>query len=270
MLQEANNQSNQPVRFDTSLLTDIDMHLFNEGKHFRVYRKLGAHFVNTEDNVGTYFAVWAPHANSVSVIGDFNGWDNSSHFLHLKSKSGIWEGFIPKASTGDKYKYHIQSRFSDYKVDKADPVAFYAEIAPNTASIIWDLAYQWGDQEWMTNRQSNNSLAAPISIYEMHLGSWKRPGEANRLFNYREIAPQLVDYIKKLGFTHVEFLPLMEHPFYGSWGYQTTGYFAPSSRYGTPQDLMYLIDYFHKNNIGVVFDWVPSHFPNDAHGLGYF
>ena len=220
---------------------------------------------------GTYFAVWAPNAEKVSVIGNFNKWNNNSHYLKAKDNSGIWEGFIPGIFKGELYKYHIVSKYHGYKVDKADPFAFYAEKAPYNASIIWDLKYLWNDQEWISKRKNINSLKAPISIYELHLGSWMCvPEEGNRPLKYREIAPKLAEYITRLGFTHVEFLPIMEHPFYGSWGYQITGYFAPTSRYGTPQDFMYLIDYLHRSGIGVILDWVPSHFPNDEHGLGFF
>jgi 1,4-alpha-glucan branching enzyme len=220
---------------------------------------------------GTYFAVWAPDARQVSVTGDFNGWDKASHPLQQRGQSGIWEGFVPGTGKGTLYKYHITSRYKGYKVDKADPLALYNEIPPKTASIVWDLEYAWGDGVWMEQRQAYNGLDAPMAIYEVHLGSWKRvPEEGYRSLSFRELAPQLVDHVRHMGFTHVEFLPVMEHPFFGSWGYQTTGYFAPSSRYGSPQDFMYLIDYLHQRGIGVILDWVPSHFPTDEHGLGYF
>jgi 1,4-alpha-glucan branching enzyme len=253
------------------MLTRDDLYLFNEGSHYRLYDRLGAHPVTVDGVKGTYFAVWAPNAEQVSVIGAFNSWDKASHPLRPKGQSGIWEGFLPGVSEGTAYKYHIISRYLGYQVDKADPLAFYDEVPPRTASIVWNLDYTWGDQEWLAQRHTHNTLSAPIAIYEMHVGSWMRvPEEGYRSLSYRELAPKLVDHVRRLGFTHVEFLPVMEHPFYGSWGYQTTGYFAPTSRYGTPQDLMYLIDYLHQHGIGVIFDWVPSHFPTDEHALGYF
>jgi len=248
-------------------LTDEDIYLFNEGSHFRLYQALGAH--PTEE--GTRFAVWAPNAESVSVIGDFNGWDARTHQLSPHASSGIWEGFIPEARPGAVYKYRVVGRGGLYRGDKADPLAVHAENPPRTGSIIWDIAYEWGDEDWMRERWRQNAPAAPWSIYELHVGSWMRiPEDHNRWLSYRELAPRLAAHIERLGFTHVELLPIMEHPFYGSWGYQTTGYFAPSSRYGTPQDLMFLIDYLHQRGIGVLLDWVPSHFPSDPHGLGYF
>jgi len=245
--------------------------MFNEGSHFQLYDKLGAHAMTVDGVEGTYFAVWAPSAEQVSVMGDFNGWDKASHPLRPRGQSGIWQGFVPNVGTGAHYKYHIISRHRGFLVDKSDPFAFRAQVPPDTASVVWNLDYEWGDQEWMEERQGCNSLAAPISIYEVHLGSWMLvPEEDNRWLTYRELAPQLAEYVQRLGFTHVELLPVMEHPFYGSWGYQTTGYFAPTSRYGTPQDFMHFIDHLHQNNIGVILDWVPSHFPSDEHGLGYF
>ncbi len=261
----------QTVRYDISLLSDDDLFLFNEGSHFRLYQKLGAHPLTVKDTAGTYFAAWAPDAEKVFVIGDFNNWDKASHPLVPRGQSGIWDGFIPEVGPGAVYKFHIHSRFQMYKVDKADAFGNYFEGPPRTASIVWDLDYTWGDQEWMSQRHSRNHLNAPMSIYEVHLGSWRRvPGEENRFLTYRELAPELTEYVKSMNFTHVEFLPLTEHPFYGSWGYQTTGYFAPTSRYGTPQDLMFLIDYLHQHDIGVILDWVPSHFPADEHGPGFF
>src|SRR6266850_6253877 len=265
------NQQHRPVSFDVSLLTQDDLYLFNEGTHYRLYNKFGAHPLTVNGTYGTYFAVWAPNATQVSVMGEFNHWDKASHALRPRGQSGIWEGFIPGVGRGTIYKYHIISRYQGYQVDKSDPVAFYYEVPPRTASIVWDLSYTWGDQPWMAIRHARNALAAPMAIYEVHLGSWMRvPEEGNRHLTYRELAPRLAEHVTRLGFTHVEFLPVMEHPFYGSWGYQTTGYYAPSSRYGTPQDLMYLIDYLHQREIGVVLDWVPSHFPTDEHGLGFF
>jgi 1,4-alpha-glucan branching enzyme len=254
-----------------SLLTDNDLYLFNEGSHFRLSSKLGAHVINNEGTSGTYFAVWAPNAEQVSVIGDFNGWNKGSHRLGPKGQSGIWEGFFPDIGKGTLYKYHIVSRFNGYQVDKADPFSIFNEIPPKTASIVWDLDYQWGDHEWMATRRQRGGLAKPLAIYEMHLGSWRRvAAEGNRSLSYRELAPQLVDYLQHMGYTHVEFLPIMDHPFFGSWGYQITGYFAPSGNYGTPQDLMFLVDTLHQHGIGVIFDWVPSHFPTDEHGLAFF
>jgi 1,4-alpha-glucan branching enzyme len=211
-----------------SLLTDNDLYLFNEGSHFRLPSKLGAHVVNHEGTSGTYFAVWAPNAEQVSVIGDFNGWNNSSHRLRPKGQSGIWERFFPGVGKGTLYKYHIASRFNGYRVDKADPFSIFNEIPPKTASIVWDLDYQWGDQEWMATRRQRSGLTKPMAIYEMHLGSWRRvAAEGNRSLSYRELAPQLADYLQNMEYTHVEFLPIMDHPFFGSWGYQITGYFAP-------------------------------------------
>jgi 1,4-alpha-glucan branching enzyme len=263
---------NEPSVYDNiSLLTENDLYLFNEGNHFRLYEKLGAHPMSKDGIDGTFFAVWAPDAERVSVIGDFNGWNPYSHFLHSKESSGIWEGFIPRIKKGDCYKFHIFSRYDRYRVDKTDPFALYNEKSPKTASIVWDTDYEWKDREWMANRYRRNSIGSPLSIYEVHLGSWMRvPEENNRYLTYRELASKLSEYVKEMGFTHVQFLPVMEHPFYGSWGYQTKGYFAPTSRYGEPQDFMFLIDCLHQNDIGVILDWVPSHFPTDDHGLGYF
>jgi len=254
-----------------TLLTDDDLYLFNEGTHYRLHEKLGAHLLVIDGQEGTYFAVWAPDAKQVFVIGNFNGWNRSSHPLQSRGQSGIWEGFVPGIGRGTLYKYHIASRYRSYKVDKADPFAIYHEMPPKTASIVWDLEYNWGDQDWMEKRHAHNGLDDPLAIYEVHLGSWRRvPEEGYHSLSYRELADQLAEYVQQMGFTHVEFLPVMEHPFFGSWGYQTTGYFAPTSRYGTPQDLMYLIDCLHQRGIGVILDWVPSHFPNDEHGLGFF
>ncbi len=253
----------------TQSLSDDDLHWFNEGTHTHLYNKLGAHTVTSGGVKGTHFAVWAPNAAKVSVIGDFNLWNKASLPLKLRSKSGIWEGFVPGVGRGAIYKYYIKSSVRDYKVEKADPFAFYAETPPKTASVVWDLDYEWHDRDWMEHRNGRISTDAPVAIYELHLGSWRRGAHQEKL-NYREIASQLADYVLETGFTHVELLPVMEHPFYGSWGYQTTGYFAPTSRYGTPQDLMYLIDYLHQRGIGVILDWVPSHFPSDEHGLAYF
>jgi len=252
-----------------SLLTPFDLHLFNEGSHSHLYEKLGAHI--SKDPDGTSFAVWAPNADWVSVIGDFNGWNRDSNKLVPREQSGIWEGFIPGVAHGALYKYHVHSRVTRTGADKADPFAVFAEQPPRQASVVWDLSYGWGDAEWLSSRQRANSRQAPWSVYEVHLGSWMRvPEEENRWLTYRELAPHLADYAHRLGFTHVEFMPVMEHPFYGSWGYQVTGYFAPTSRYGTPQDFMFLVDHLHQHGIGVILDWVPSHFPSDEFGLQYF
>ncbi|MGD2059511.1 MAG: 1,4-alpha-glucan branching protein GlgB [Acidimicrobiia bacterium] len=244
-------------------ITDEDLYLWNEGTHHRLYDKLGAHI--TSD--GTHFAVWAPNADRVSVVGDWNGWNPDSEPLAPRGVSGIWEGVIRGAGETAAYKYHIVN--GDYEVDKADPFGFHHETPPKTASKIWSLDYEWGDSGWMADQGRANSLEAPISVYEVHIGSWRR-GEGGRFLTYRELADQLPAYARGLGFTHIEFLPVMEHPFYGSWGYQTTGYFAPTSRYGTPQDFMALIDACHREGLGVILDWVPSHFPNDEHGLAFF
>jgi 1,4-alpha-glucan branching enzyme len=259
------------MRYDVSLLADQDLYLFNEGRHYRLYEKLGSHFMTMDGDEGTYFAVWAPNAKGVFVTGSFNGWDPGSHPLRNKGVSGIWEGFIPGVMRGSAYKYHVVSERNGYRYDKADPFAFHGETPPDTGSVVWDLWYDWEDGEWMKGRGGKNGAGSPISIYEMHLGSWMRvPLEGNRMMTYRELAPRLVEYLTKMNFTHVEFLPVMEHPFYGSWGYQVTGFFAPTSRYGTPQDFMCLIDTLHRHGIGVILDWVPSHFTKDGHGLNYF
>lgn len=260
------------ISYQHSLLNKDDIFLFNEGTNYQLYQHLGAHLVYDGDLKGVHFAVWAPNAEQVSVIGDFNGWQKTSHPLkQFHMGSGIWEGFIANLDSGMRYKYHIKSRFNQYSVDKRDPFAFYGEKPPLTASMIWDLDYQWQDQAWMKERKEKNQLNQPFSIYEVHLGSWCRKNESeNDFLSYREIAPLLSRYCQENGFTHIELLPVMEHPFYGSWGYQTVGYFSPTSRYGTPQDLMYLIDHLHQQGIGIFLDWVPSHFPGDEHGLVYF
>ena len=252
-------------------LSEDDLFMFNEGTHYRLYEKLGAHPCRDHDLEGVQFAVWAPNAEHVSVIGDFNGWNRDAHPLYQQGQSGIWKNFIPGLGAGTVYKYCIRSRYHGYRVDKADPFALAAEKPPRTASVVWDLGYEWGDSEWMAARGAHQSMDRPISILEVHLGSWKRRGEGERLpLSYREIGGDLAAYAREMGFTHVELLPVMEHPFYGSWGYQTTSYFAPTRRYGDPQDLMWMIDHLHRNGIGVILDWVPSHFPTDEHGLGYF
>ncbi|MCJ7829839.1 MAG: 1,4-alpha-glucan branching protein GlgB [Desulfobacterales bacterium] len=253
------------------LLTEDDLYLFNEGSHFRLYRQLGAHLVSENDRRGTCFAVWAPNAASVSVTGDFNHWNRETHPQRPRDQSGIWEGFFPEMGQGATYKYHVVSRHRAYRADKADPFGFYHQVAPETASVVWGLDYVWEDQDWMGDRKRRNAPDSPMAVYEMHLGSWMRvPEEQNRPLTYREMAPRLAAYVRRMGFTHVELLPVTEHPFYGSWGYQTLGYFAPTSRYGTPQDFMYLVDCLHQHGIGVLLDWVPSHFPSDEHGLGFF
>lgn len=250
-------------------LTDEDVFLFNEGNHYRLYEKLGAHPLG-EGREGTYFAVWAPDAERVSVIGAFNDWNRGSHPLKPRGNSGIWEGVISEAKNGDLYKFFIKSRFKGYEVEKTDPFARFCELPPKSASIVWEKDYSWKDSSWMKERAQRNALSAPLSIYEVHLGSWMRSEKDNLSLSYREMAPKLSEYVKKMGYTHVELMPVMEHPFYGSWGYQITGYFAPSSRFGTPEDFKFLVDHLHQNGIGVILDWVPSHFPNDEHGLGYF
>jgi len=262
----------QPAQKGVSLLTEHDIYLFKQGRHFRLYDKLGAHVQAAEGVAGVHFAVWAPNARRVAVIGDFNGWRAEAHPLFPRQDdSGIWEGFIPGVSHGARYKYHLTSQHGNYQVEKTDPFAHHTEVPPRTASVVWDLDYRWNDQAWMQERGRANALNAPQSIYEAHLGSWRRvPEEGNRSLSYREHASQLADYVHDMGFTHVELLPVTEHPFYGSWGYQTTGYFAPTARYGTPQDFMHLVDRLHQSGVGVILDWVPSHFPTDEHGLVYF
>jgi len=247
------------------MLTDHDVYLFKEGTHGRLYENLGCHLREG----GAHFAVWAPNARSVSVTGEFNGWDTSAHPCAMRSDgSGIWERFVPGVVRGQTYKYRIVSKLSNFEADKADPFAFFAETPPQTASRAWTLDYEWGDGDWMAARGARNGLDGPIAIYEVHLGSWRRKDGAHFL-SYREAAYELAEYVRDTGFTHVELLPVTEHPFYGSWGYQTTGYFAPTSRYGMPQDFMYFVDVLHRHGIGVILDWVPSHFPSDGHGLAY-
>jgi len=264
-------QKGRMQKNNKSLLTDQDLYLFNEGNHFRLYEKLGAHPLKVRGKQGYYFALWAPNAKTVTVFGDFNHWDKKSCPLCPKGNSGIWEGFVEGIEENTLYKFHIVSNYYGYSVDKPDPYAFYFEKPPYTASITTRLGYRWKDSLWMKKRERFNKLDGPISVYELHLGSWARKGEGGwQWLNYRELAPRLAEYIKETGFTHVEFLPIMEHPFYGSWGYQITGFFAPTSRYGRPEDFMYLVDYLHRQDIGVILDWVPSHFPGDEHGLGFF
>jgi len=260
-----------PMNGEQTLLTADDLFMFNEGTHYRLYDKLGCHLGRVGDASGAYFSVWAPNAEYVSVIGDFNQWDRNAAPLRPQGESGIWSAFVPGVAGGTLYKYRIESRYHLYRVEKADPFATATEPPPGTASVVWDLSYEWSDSEWMSTRGGKQAIDRPILIYEVHLGSWRRAFEDNeRPLTYRELALELVKYVKEMGFTHVEFLPVMEHPFYGSWGYQTTSYFAPTRRFGDPQDLMFLIDSLHQNDIGVILDWVPSHFPTDEHGLGYF
>jgi len=261
----------QAAGSDASLLSDLDIYMFKQGSHFRLYEKLGAHLVTLAGVSGCRFAVWAPNASAISVIGDFNAWQAEANPLQLRyDDSGIWEGFIAEVTPGALYKYRIVSR-EGVIADKGDPFAFSWEAPPATASRVCALDYAWNDAEWMTQRGEKNQLNAPCSIYEIHLGSWRRvPEEGNRFLTYREMAAWLPDYLAETGFTHVEFLPLTEHPFYGSWGYETTGYFAATARYGGPQDLMFLVDALHQRGVGVIMDWAPAHFPADAHGLGHF
>ena len=256
-----------PTRF-----SELDIHLFREGKHFTLYEKLGSHPMEHNGQSGTYFALWAPNAEHVSVIGDFNGWKRDQHPMQARQDgSGIWEAFIPEVEQGTLYKYFIRSYNQGYEVEKGDPFAMRWETPPQTASIVWELKPEWKDQQWMKQRQKAAGKPQPVSVYELHIGSWRRvPEEDNRSLTYRELAEQLPQYVKELGYTHVEFMPVMEHPFYGSWGYQITGYFAPSSRFGTPEDFIHLINALHQAGIGVILDWVPSHFPSDQHGLHYF
>ncbi len=266
------DQGESKVRHGVGAISDHDIYLFKEGQHFRLYEKLGAHPGQVDGVSGTHFAVWAPNAERVSVLGSFNDWEPDTHPLAVRwDGSGVWEGFIAGVEAGTSYKYHIASHHQGHRIDKGDPFAFRWETPPHTASVVWDLDYEWNDGDWMRQRGPRSRLDSPMAIYEIHLGSWQRvPEDGYRFLSYREIAAPLADYVKSAGFTHVQLLPIMEHPFYGSWGYQTVGYFAPTSRYGTPQDLMYLIDYLHQHGIGVILDWVPSHFPDDHHGLVYF
>ncbi len=253
-----------------SLFTDFDINLFKAGKHFRLYEKLGAHLIEVDGVKGVYFAVWAPSARTVSVVGDFNYWIQGEHQLQVRwDSSGIWEGFIPGIEKGSTYKYKIQSNNGGIITEKADPFALYCEHPPQSASIIWDLEYKWKDDKWMKSRKETNAQDKPYSVYEVHLGSWKRNKEG-KFLTYIELADDLVAYVKETGFTHIEFMPIMEYPYDPSWGYQLVGYFAPTSRFGKPQDFMVLVDRLHQAGIGVILDWVPSHFPDDAHGLGFF
>jgi 1,4-alpha-glucan branching enzyme len=254
-----------------SLFTEFDINLFKAGKHFRLYEKMGSHLVTVDGIDGVYFAVWAPTAKQVSVVGDFNYWMEGEHQLNVRwDSSGIWEGFIPLIEKGTAYKYKIQSHNNDIKTEKADPYARRFEHNPNTASIVWDDDYKWKDKDWMKTRKKHNAIDAPYSVYEVHLGSWKKQIEEDRFMSYYELADDLVNYVKDMNFTHVELMPIMEFPYDPSWGYQITGYFAPTSRFGYPEEFKYLVDKLHQAGVGLILDWVPSHFPEDPHGLGFF
>ena len=254
-----------------SLFTDFDISLFQAGKHYRLYEKFGSHIITVDDEEGTYFAVWAPTAKMVSVVGDFNFWLEDEHQLNVRwDGSGIWEGFIPGVRKGNIYKYKIQSSNNDIRTEKADPFARRCEHPPKTASVVWKDSYDWKDAKWMKNRKKNNALDAPFSVYEVHLGSWRKQVAQNRFLSYVELADELVNYVEEMNFTHVEFMPIMEYPYDPSWGYQLVGYFAPTARFGYPEEFKYLVDKFHEKGIGVLLDWVPSHFPSDDYGLGFF
>ncbi|SHJ36732.1 1,4-alpha-glucan branching enzyme [Tangfeifania diversioriginum] len=265
-------ETGNAVQDVVEFITEYDIYLFREGKHFSLQEKLGAHVMELKGVKGTFFAVWAPNADSVSVIGNFNGWVKGAHHLkRRKDESGIWQGFIPAVGKGEAYKYFIRSQHNNYAVEKADPVAFYSEQPPKTASVVWDYNYNWNDKKWMKKRKKTNALDSPFSVYEVHLESWRRkPEEGNRPLSYPELAEELTAYVREMGYTHVELMPVTEYPFSGSWGYQVTGFFGPTSRFGTPDDFMYFVDYMHQNDIGVIMDWVPSHFPGDQHGLHFF
>jgi 1,4-alpha-glucan branching enzyme len=254
------------------ILTDFDLHLIGEGSHYNKYEKLGAHVIEIGGVGGVHFAVWAPNAASVSVIGDFNRWDNRRHQMRSLGLSGIWEIFVPGLGHGEVYKFYIKSRYNGHEAEKSDPYGFSFEYRPKTASIVCDIdSYRWGDEEWMKRRPRTNWHGSPVSIYEAHLGSWMRvPEEDNRFLTYAELADTLIEYVKQMGYTHIELLPVAEHPLDASWGYQTIGYFAPTSRFGTPDDFMYFVDVCHRNNIGIILDWSPAHFPKDGHGLAFF
>ncbi|MBA4373076.1 MAG: 1,4-alpha-glucan branching enzyme [Thermodesulfovibrio sp.] len=254
------------------ILTDYDIHLLGEGSHHMSYDKLGAHLLEVDGVRGVHFAVWAPNAKLVSVVGDFNQWDNRRDAMHLIESSGIWEVFIPGLAEGEVYKFDITSKYHRHHAVKADPYGFCFEYRPKSASVVHDLdQYRWRDSAWIKRRQQQNWFESPVSIYEVHLGSWMRvPDEENRFLTYRELADTLIEYVKEMGYTHIELLPVCEHPLDDSWGYQTIGYFAPTSRFGTPEDFMFFIDQCHQNGIGVLLDWAPAHFPKDGHGLGFF
>ncbi len=256
---------------NSQVITDFDLHLFNEGTHNEIFNKLGAHPMTIDGHDGVYFAVWAPNAKSVSVVGSFNNWDGAKHPMTPVSASGVWELFIADIYPGEMYKYEIRTQSDEY-LKKSDPFAFYSELRPGTASIVYDLdKYTWQDKAWIDKRDSENPLDKPILIYEVHLGSWARSDDGNNSFlTYREYADRLIDYVSDMGYTHIELLPLAEHPLDDSWGYQVTGYYSVTSRYGTPYDFMCFVDRCHQRGIGVIMDWVPAHFPKDAHGLEKF
>lgn len=253
------------------IMSNYDLHLFSEGRNYYIYLRLGAHLLKVNHVSGVYFAVWAPNARRVSVVGDFNGWDGRRHPMRVLGSSGVWELFIPGLSEGEIYKYEIKTQDGAILL-KGDPYGYLFEVRPKSASIVHSIeGYEWNDSKWMSGRPGRSVLHEPLSIYEVHLGSWRRrPEEGSRFLTYRELAHELVDYVREMGFTHIELLPVAEHPFDGSWGYQVTGYFAPTSRYGSPEDFMYFVDHCHQNGIGVILDWVPGHFPKDAHGLVWF
>jgi 1,4-alpha-glucan branching enzyme len=261
----------RPADTQQSLLTDFDLYLFNEGTHVRLYEKLGAHVATVNGTPGVMFAVWAPNADDVSVVGDFNNWDPSATPLHARESSGIWEGFLPGIGQSTIYKYSIKPRFSSQRIEKADPLGFAAEVRPHTASMVWDLSnYEWRDQAWLGQRGQAQAFDAPISMYEVHLGSWRRAPETGAFLNYRDLGHQLAEYCQAMGYTHVELLPISEHPLDASWGYQTVGYYAPTSRFGNPDEFRAFVDILHQAGVGVLLDWVPAHFPRDAHGLANF
>ena len=250
---------------------ELDLYLFGQGNHHKIYEKLGAHHMEVNGVKGVYFAVWAPNARNVSVIGNFNVWHGGKHQMRVLGSSGVWELFVPDIGVGEVYKYEVKDKSGNI-FEKSDPYGYQFEVRPNTGSIVADInKHQWADQEWMDRRRSADPLRQPISVYEVHLGSWMRvPEEGNRFLTYRQLAHQLVEHVKKMGYTHIQLLPVAEHPLDASWGYQVLGYFAPTSRFGTPEDFQYFVDYFHQNDIGVIVDWVPAHFPRDAHGLAFF
>jgi 1,4-alpha-glucan branching enzyme len=266
---ETTKMMNDPYAYG-STLTELDLYLFNEGNHYEIYEKLGAHIREVDGVVGVNFAVWAPNAQGISLIGDFNQWDGTANPMHKLIPSGVWELFVPGLAAGEKYKFKVTDAHGQI-VEKTDPYGFFSEIPPRTASIVTDLnQYQWQDSDWIAKRESEDQLSKPISVYELHPGSWQQDQDGNGWLNYRDLADRVVKYCLEFGFTHIELMPITEHPFTGSWGYQTVGYFAPTSRYGSPEDLMFLVDHCHQNGIGVIVDWVPAHFPKDGHGLAKF
>ena len=266
---ETTKMMNDPYAYG-SMLTELDLYLFNEGNHYEIYEKLGAHIREVDGVTGVNFAVWAPNARGISLVGDFNGWDGAANPMHKLIPSGVWELFIPAMAPGEKYKFKVNDAHGNI-VEKTDPYGFFSEIPPRTASVVTDLTeYKWNDQDWIKQRETEDQLSKPISVYELHPGSWQHDEEGNSWLNYRDLADRVVKYCLEFGFTHIELMPITEHPFTGSWGYQTVGYFAPTSRYGSPEDLMFLVDHCHQNGIGVIVDWVPAHFPKDGHGLAKF